>query len=407
MDKMDYIRRGTAEYHKANIALFSGGFCTFAIIWGTQPILPDIAEQYNITPAVSSLSVSVTIIALAISLLITSSISEAYGRKPIMTFALVSAAILTIFTGFAPTFELLLVFRALQGITLAGLPAVAMAYLGEEIEPRSLGLTMGLYISGNSVGGMSGRIISGVLTDVFNWQTAIIFMGVLGLAASIMFHYLLPASKHFEAKPLQFKPLGRSLLSHLKTPSLIYLFLLGFLAQGSFVSMFNYMGFELVKAPYFLSPTAVGFIFVVYIVGTFSSTWMGMLADQYGKRKILQLSLLIVLIGGAITLQEHLIFKIIGLAVFTFGFFASHSINSTWVGNIATHDKAQAASLYLFAYYVGGGVGGTISGVFYSDFGWVGVVGMIIVLSIISLLLSVRLGVVVRKKLELTPSKAQ
>lgn len=402
---MSYIERGTTAYRKVNIALFIGGFCTFAIIWGTQPLLPDIAKQFNITPALSSLTVSVTIIALAISLLITGSISEAYGRKQIMTFSLVTSAILTILTGFAPTFESLIVFRVLQGITLAGLPAVAMAYLGEEIEPRSLGLTMGLYISGNSVGGMSGRVISGVLTDLFSWQIAIIGMGILGLIASIVFYYMLPQSRHFEAKPLQLKPLGSSLLSHLKTPSLIYLFLIGFFAQGSFVSMFNYMGFELVQPPYSLSQTIVGFIFVVYIVGTFSSTWMGMLADEYGKRKILQLSLLITLVGGILTLNDHLLFKVLGLAIFTFGFFASHSINSAWVGKIATHDKAQAASLYLFAYYIGGGIGGTVGGVFYSEYSWQGVIGMITVLSVVSILISIRLGTAVKKKMKLAPRK--
>lgn len=402
---MSYIERGTTAYRKVNIALFIGGFCTFAIIWGTQPLLPDIAKQFNITPALSSLTVSATIIALAISLLITGSISEAYGRKQIMTFSLVTSAILTILTGFAPTFESLIVFRVLQGITLAGLPAVAMAYLGEEIEPRSLGLTMGLYISGNSVGGMSGRVISGVLTDLFSWQIAIIGMGILGLIASIVFYYMLPQSRHFEAKPLQLKPLGSSLLSHLKTPSLIYLFLIGFFAQGSFVSMFNYMGFELVQPPYSLSQTIVGFIFVVYIVGTFSSTWMGMLADEYGKRKILQLSLLITLVGGILTLNDHLLFKVLGLAIFTFGFFASHSINSAWVGKIATHDKAQAASLYLFAYYIGGGIGGTVGGVFYSEYSWQGVIGMITVLSVVSILISIRLGTAVKKKMKLAPRK--
>lgn len=322
-----------------------------------------------------------------------------------MTFSLVTSAILTILTGFAPTFESLIVFRVLQGITLAGLPAVAMAYLGEEIEPRSLGLTMGLYISGNSVGGMSGRVISGVLTDLFSWQIAIIGMGILGLIASIVFYYMLPQSRHFEAKPLQLKPLGSSLLSHLKTPSLIYLFLIGFFAQGSFVSMFNYMGFELVQPPYSLSQTIVGFIFVVYIVGTFSSTWMGMLADEYGKRKILQLSLLITLVGGILTLNDHLLFKVLGLAIFTFGFFASHSINSAWVGKIATHDKAQAASLYLFAYYIGGGIGGTVGGVFYSEYSWQGVIGMITVLSVVSILISIRLGTAVKKKMKLAPRK--
>ena len=397
---MTYIQRGTPAFKKVNLALFAGGFCTFAILWGTQPLLPDIASEFDISPATSSLSQSSATIALAIGLLITGSLSAMYGRKRVMTISLVTSSILTILTGFVPNFELLILCRILQGITLAGLPAVAMAYLGEEIEPKSLGMAMGLYISGNSVGGMAGRIISGSLTDYFSWHIALIGIGIIGLFASFIFWFVLPQSTHFKAQPFKIKHLGTSLFTHFKTPGLIYLFLIGFLLAGGFVSLFNYIGFELIKPPYSLSQTFVGFIFIVYIVGTFSSTWMGMLADQYGKRRILQLSLIILLIGGCMTLNLNIWLKIFGLAIFTYGFFACHSIISTWVGKLATHDKAQAASLYLFSYYIGGGIGGTIGGTFYHQFDWLGVVGMITALSVISILVSIRLGTVTKEKIK-------
>lgn len=164
---MHYISRGTSAFKKANIALFAGGFSTFAILWGTQPLLPEIAKEFHVSPAVSSLSLSSTTIALSISLLIAGSLSEVFGRKSVMTFSLFASAILAILTGLSPNFHFLLLGRILVGITLAGLPAIAMAYLGEEIDPKSLGMAMGLYISGNSVGGMAGRIISGILSDHF------------------------------------------------------------------------------------------------------------------------------------------------------------------------------------------------------------------------------------------------
>lgn len=83
---------------------------------------------------------------------------------------------------------MLLALRVFQGIVLAGLPAVAMAYLGEEIEPASLGMAMGLYISGNSIGGMGGRIIIGTLTGFFNWRIAPGAIGILSLLASLFAH---------------------------------------------------------------------------------------------------------------------------------------------------------------------------------------------------------------------------
>ncbi|GIN37312.1 MFS transporter [Heyndrickxia oleronia] len=402
---MSYIKRGTKSFRMANLALFAGGFNTFAILWSTQPLLPEIANEFHISPAVSSLTLSSTTIALAISMLVVGSLSEVFGRKSVMTISLIASSILAIITALSPNFHLLLLCRILQGIVLAGLPAIAMAYLGEEIDPKSLGMAMGLYISGNSIGGMGGRIISGVLTDYFNWHIALIGIGIISLMASLLFWFTLPTSAHFQPRKFAVVKLGKSLISQFNEPGLIYLFGTGFLLMGSFVSLYNYIGFQLIAPPYSLSQTIVGFIFIVYIVGTFSSTWMGMLADQHGRRKILQLSLLILLIGACITLNTNLWLKIIGIAVFTFGFFAGHSIASGWVGKLSTHDKAQASSLYLFFYYIGSSIGGTVGGMFYSDFGWIGVIVMIIVFTIIAIGLSVRLGTIAKRKLQLSSHK--
>lgn len=402
---MVYIKRGTASFRLANLALFAGGFNTFAILWSTQPLLPEIAKEYQVSPAVSSLTLSSTTIALAVSMLLAGSLSEVYGRKPVMAISLVASSILAILTAFCPNFEFLLLLRILQGISLGGLPAIAMAYLGEEIEPSSLGLAMGLYISGNSIGGMGGRIISGILTDLFNWRVSLVVIGIISLLASLLFWYTLPKSAHFQPRKLEIGKLTKSLLSQFREPGLYYLFAIGFLLMGCFVSLYNYIGFQLIAPPYSLSQSLVGAIFVVYLVGTFSSTWMGMLADKHGRRQILLVSLSIVLIGACITLNANLWFKILGIAIFTFGFFAGHSIVSGWVSKMATHDKAQASALYLFFYYVGSSIGGTSGGTFYSHYGWGGVISMIVVFSFIAIGLSIKLSRIVKKELHLSTQR--
>lgn len=388
---MSYIEKGSKEFKKANIALFAGGFSTFAILYSTQPLLPYLSKEFHISPAKASLSLSATTIALAVSLLIVGSLSEAWGRKSVMTFSMFSASLLAILAGFVPNFHFLLLLRILQGLVLSGLSAIAMAYLGEEIEEKSLGIAMGMFISGNSLGGMFGRIIIGVFTDIFNWRIALCGVGILSLIASMLFVIELPPSKHFQPRTLEIKNLNKSLLNHLKNPSLLCLFGIGFLLLGSLVSLYNYIGFELIAPPYSLSPTLVGFIFILYLMGTFSSTWMGHMADKHGQIKILRIALLIMLIGVSTTLGISLILKIIGIALLTFGFFGGHSIASSSVGRLATHDKAQASSLYLFFYYVGSSIGGTTGGSFWASYGWIGVVGMIICFIVFALILSTRL----------------
>ncbi|MGX9136297.1 MFS transporter [Rummeliibacillus sp. JY-2-4R] len=384
----EYIKQGTIDFRKANLALFAGAFSTFANLYTTQPVLPTFAKVFHISPTTASLSLSLTTASLAFCMLIVGSLSEAWGRKPIMTFSMIAVAILTFLIAISPNFHVLLILRVIQGIVFAGLPAIAMAYLGEEIEPKSLGAAMGLYVSGNSIGGLAGRIIMGSVSDFFNWRIGMITIGVISLLVAIAFYFLLPASKHFKPERLAFKPLFKSLLMHIKDPALLSLFGIGFLFMGSFVTIYNYIGFQLLEPPYSLSQTIVGWIFLIYLVGTFSSAWMGKLADKHGRFKMLLLGIGLMFSGAILSLTGNLLVKILGIAILTFGFFGGHAIASGWVGKRATHDKAQASSLYLFFYYVGSSVGGTTGGFFWSKFGWSGVVSIVLAFLIIAAILA-------------------
>ncbi|MFA9422368.1 MAG: MFS transporter [Sedimentibacter sp.] len=375
---MTFIQKNTKEFRYSSIALFLGAFNTFAMLYSTQPIFPNLAEEFNLSPASASLSLSVASMTLAVSLLLVGSISEVYGRKPIMSISIILSSVLAILTCFVPNYNSLLGIRILQGFASAGLPAIAMAYISEEFEPKSVGIVMGLYISGNTVGGMSGRLIIGTLTNIFNWRLALGCIGIIGLINSILFFKLLPDSKNFVPRKFEILNLIKSLINHVRNKTLLCLYGMGFLLMGSFVSLYNYIGFELIAPPYNINPTLVSFIFVLYLVGTFSSTFLSKESVKHGRFKIIRISMVCMLVGAYITLSGSLFLKILGIGILTFGYFGCHSIISAWVGRIATHDKAQASSLYLFFYYAGSSVGGTTSGIFLESHGWSGVIGLIL-----------------------------
>ncbi|WP_134682673.1 MFS transporter [Brevibacillus migulae] len=389
---MGYIKQGSLAFRKSNVAFFAAGFNTFAILYSTQPLMPEFTDEFHISPTAASLSLSMTTISLAISMLLFSSVSEIWGRKPVMMISMMAASVLSILTACSTTYEFMLVFRVIQGFALGGLPSIAMAYLSEEMEPDSLGMAMGLYISGNSLGAVSGRIISGVLTDMFNWHAALGTISFISILACLIFFVNLPNSKNFVPRSPKIGLLFTSLVSHLKDPVLLILFSLGFLLLGSNVALFNYVGYVFIAPPYSLSQTLVGWIFLVYLVGMYSSVWVAKMAKKHGQQKVLILSLLITLAGACLTLESNLWIKILGLPLATFGFFGGHSIASGWVGRRALQNKAQASSLYLFFYYAGSSIGGTTAGVFWSSLGWGGVVGIIAGFLGIALFLALLLG---------------
>lgn len=376
---MGDLQQGTPTFRRVTLALFAGALATYASLYTTQPLLPLLSDAFHITPAVASLTVSAATACLAVAMIFAGALADSLGRKPVMTFALVATAVIGVLAAFAPSFHSLLVLRALDGLVLAGLPATAMAYLAEEIDPRYLGAAMGLYVSGNSVGGMGGRIISGIIADLWNWRAAVGSIGVLSLVCSVWFWRTLPPSRNFKPQPLNLRRVLSSLLECLRDPGLRYLYAVSFLIMGSFVTLYNYASYDLMAAPYHLSPGLVGWIFLLYVVGTFSSTWMGRLSDRFGRRDILRVSAGTQLAGALITLAVPLALKIIGIAVFTFGFFGAHAIASGWVGERALTNKGAASSLYLFFYYLGSSVAGTAGGTLWLHFGWPGVVGQITV----------------------------
>mgnify|MGYP001175451554 CR=1 FL=1 len=388
---MNYLVEGTPAFRRAIWALFAGGFVTFSILYDVQPLIPVFSQEFNVSPAMGSLALSVSTAALAVSMLILGSLSESWGRKPVMVVSLLLSSLLAMATAWSPDFSSLLLFRLFQGVVLAGLPAVAMAYLGEEIDPGSLGVAMGLYISGNSIGGLAGRVLTGSLTDFFSWRLAMAVIGGISLFLSFWFWWKLPSSTHFQARRPDVGQLTRSLGRHLKDPALLRLFAVSFILMGSFVTMFNYIGFQLLAPPYNLSQTVVGWIFVVYLTGTVSAAWMGKGADRRGRRNVLWFGLILMLVGAALTLSPLLWCKVIGLAMFTFGFFGSHSVASGWVGKKAKTAKAQASSLYLFFYYLGSSVSGTLGGWFWFHLGWIGVISLIAGLILLAFPLTWRL----------------
>ena len=376
-DDAPYIERGTAAFLRTNLAFFCAGIATFALLYCVQPMMPVFSEVFGVSPAAASLSLSLPTAAMAVCMLVASAVSEAVGRKPVMLVSVFASSAITIACAFVPGWEGFLALRLVQGLLLSGLPAVAMAFIAEEVHPRSSGYAMGLYISGSALGGMMGRVITGVLMEYGGWRLAIGGIGVLGMAAALVFWQCLPPSRHFTPRPLQWRGLAENFALHLRDGGLRWLFLVGFLLMGAFVTVYNYIGYRLLAPPFGLSHLLVGSVFTVYLVGIASSTFIGGLADRFGRRRLLWVILLAMLGGLALMSLDWLPAVVGGLAVMTFCFFGAHSLASSWVGRRARLARAQASSLYLFCYYMGSSVVGAAGGVAWSGLGWPGVTWLV------------------------------
>lgn len=377
----DYLARGAPALRRAQWALFAAGFSTFSLLYCVQPLMPLFARDFGVSPAQSSLVLSLCTGLLALAIFLVGLFSPTLPRKRIMALSLFASAVLGTAAAVVPDWRSLLLLRALQGVAMGGVPAVAMAYLAEEVQPDTLGFVMGLYISGSAFGGLSGRAIAGLVSDHFGWRAALGTLGLLGIAAALLFVWLLPASRRFTPRRARgwagvADDVRAGIGAHLRNGPLCGLFAMGGLLMGAFVTVYNYIGFRLLAPPFSLSQTFIGFIFVVYLVGIFASTYFGRLADRHGRGAMLAAATGLALAGLLLTLSNALPVLIAGIVLFTFGFFAAHAVASGWVGQMSRGYKALAASLYLLVYYVGSSVLGALGGRFWSGGGWPGVTAM-------------------------------
>ncbi|KQU56917.1 hypothetical protein ASG67_17510 [Sphingomonas sp. Leaf339] len=374
------LAAGTPAYRRLTLAMLFAGFATFSTLYAVQPLLPLLAAHYALNAEAASLAVSAATGPLAFGILIAGALSDRVGRRSLMVAAMMSAGVLTVAAAVAPGWYALLALRLLAGLTLAGVPAVAMAYVAEEVDAASVGSAMGLYIAGSALGGMGGRLVASGVAAMTDWRWALAAVGLTGLVMADIFRRLAPTSRRFVASSGSWLTLLRGAAPLFRDAGLRLLYAEAFILMGVFVTVYNYVGFHLLGPPYSLGQGAVGAVFLLYALGSVSSGWFGALAGRVGRRKIFWIPTVILMVGVALTAARPLWIVVLGIAVVTVGFFGAHSIASAWVGRRGGAARGQAAAWYLFFYYLGSSVLGSAGGVAWTHAGWLGVVGFCLVL---------------------------
>lgn len=369
----DFIRPGTRAYGRVVLAIVAVGFSTFAIMNAVQPLMPLFSADFEISPATASLSLSVTIAALAVAMLGTAGLSDRLGRKRVMAASLWLSSLSMLATALTPGWPALLALRVVSGLAIAGVPAVAIAYIAEEIAPEARARANGIYVSGAALGGMAGRVIAAGAAEVAGWQGAMVAVGLLGLLTALAFGRLLPAPRNFTPRHSSLSAQVGAFLGHLAVPDQRRLYLIGFLLMGCLVAIYNYLSYRLVAPPFGLSTSVVGALFGLYVTGMASAGISGRLATAFGTARSLRGATLLALAGVLGTVPDQLWSILAGLTCFTIGFFAAHALASGAATRIAAENRAQAASLYLLSYYAGGAIFGWLFGYIWQHAGWGGV----------------------------------
>jgi MFS transporter, YNFM family, putative membrane transport protein len=386
--------RGSAPYGRLLAALFCAGVATFAQLYSPQAVLPLISRDLGVGAASAALLVSASTVGLAIGVIPWSALADRIGRVKAISISVTVATLVGMLVPFAPTFALLLAGRFIEGLMVGGVPAIAVAYLTEEVDPVHAARAAGTFVGGTTIGGLLGRLVSSPVAEAAGWRVGIFTVAVLCGVAAMGFVKLAPDPRGFTPVLRQGAnpegSLGHRLAANLRSPRQLVLFAEGFLLMGGFVALYNFLGFQLTRAPFHLAPSVVSLMFLAYLAGTWASSRAGAEAARFGRKRVLLVSVSIMMAGVAMTLSDNVIAVLIGLVVATAGFFGAHSTAAGWTGQAAPVGKAQASSLYNLFYYGGSSAIGWLGGVAFDARGWTAVAATILAFAGIALLLAAR-----------------
>ena len=389
-------------------AVFLAGVSVFLVLYETQGLLPAIRDAYGIDGPTASLTVSATNVAMACFLIPFSMLAPRIGHARQIGAGVIVAAILALVLPFTPTPELLIVVRFLQGVAIASVPATAMAYLSLRLPPAALPGAIGVYIAGNTIGGLCSRLLTGLASEFLGWHGGLAFTAAVSLIFGLIVVWLLRhdlfSTARSRAVPADTDPTPTEAADHDAVTAgdgvtevgdggtgsaqpprraiplrggLWRIYLTGFLCMIVFGGSFTMLGTRLQQDPWRLSEGAVALFFLIYLVGTVVTTYYGRLATKYPRTRITLAGMVIALAGAGLTLVDSLVVIIIGMSLLTAGFFLGHTGASAAASAARPGvDSTRSAAIYLTVYYLGTSLGAWLSAVLFADFSWPGVVGM-------------------------------
>ncbi len=366
---------GSATYRRIVIALMAGGLANFSLMYFVQPLLPMLAAHYRVSAAESAHALSATTLAIIAGLVIAGPLADRVGRVAVMRWSLLASGVLGLASAFAPNWATLVTVRGLLGLTLAGLPVAALAYLREEVDTASHPRANAAYIAGTAVGGAVGRLLPGPLAVLGGWPLAATVLSLVTLVAGIALFLLLPPALGFAAHPVSLRHVLLGTVGAARDRVIVLLCLAGFTAMGTFVGIYNAIGFRLAAPPLLLGGAAT-LVYLVHPVGIVAPGIIRRLSDRIGRGLATVAAVALLAVGVIVVSLPSLAAVVIGLGLVTFAFLGAHSLLSGWVVDRARRTgvgTAQASSAYLITYYLGSTIAGALATWQWQAGGWSGV----------------------------------
>jgi YNFM family putative membrane transporter len=359
------------------VPVMLAGFAAFVDLYATQPLLPLLARTFHASSFDVSLTITAPTVAVALAAPGIGRLADTLGLRRVIVGSAFAIATATALAATSASLPQLIFWRFVQGLVTPGVFAGTVAYIHELWPATHSGRGTAAYMTGTIAGGFTGRAVAGLVAADASWTASFVALAAINLAVAAALAIWLPPDSR-AARRAASERRSSSLGAHLRNPQLIATYAIGFCVLFTQVAMFTYVTFHLAAPPFSLSTVALGWLFVVYLVGIVVTPFGGRWIDRYGHRTGLALAMGIGAVGALLTLAPWLPAIVAGLALCSTGVFIAQAATSSYIGAVTTKDRALAVGLYSTFYYAGGSVGGAAPSAFWSRGGWPACVALIV-----------------------------
>jgi predicted MFS family arabinose efflux permease len=364
------------------VAIATTGFCAFVNLYSVQALLPALAKDFGVGAGEISWLMTAGTAAIALTAPFTGVVADVIGRKRLIAAAMFAIVVPTLLMTLVQSVPAFAFWRFVQGLLLPPIFTVAVAYIGDEWPAADVPRVAGIYISGSSLGGFSGRFIPGVLTDLVGWRLAFAVVALLTLAAAIIVAFTLPRERRFVRSGGLTASLAQ-MLHHLREPQLLATYAIGFGVLFNFIATFTYVSFHLAAPPYGFSPTLLGALFFTYLVSSPIVPWVGRAIVLFGRRPFVLGVIALWMIGVLLLLAPPVAAIMAGLTLCAVCGMICQAVSTGYVATTAKEGRSSAVGLYATSYYVGGSAGALLTGLAWTYAGWNGCVAVILAMQVI------------------------
>jgi len=368
------------------LAVAAAGFTAFINLYSPQALLPELSREFGVGAGDISALMTATTAAIALTAPFTGALADVLGRKRLITAAAFAIVVPTLIMSFASTVPQLVLWRFIQGLLLPPIFTVTVAYVGDEWPPGEVPRVVGLFISGSSVGGFSGRFITGIVADLLGWRVSFVAVALLTLAGATLVTTVLTRERHFVQSD-GFLTSARQMLAHLRNRRLLAIYAVGFSVLFNFVATFTYISFHLAEPPYNFSPTLLGLLFATYLGGSLAVPWLGHAILLFGRRRFVLGIAAIWIAGVLMLLAPPIAVIVLGLTLCATCGMICQGVSTGYVIATAKEGRSSAAGLYASTYYIGGSAGAFLMGFVWHAAGWTGCVVAIVAAQVIMALI--------------------